>query len=98
MFESCWRNFATELLVIPFTPICQSLSEETLKAAGPFYLMSMPGEVNDTTHGGKCKLSWTSTLLENDNSEPTLIIRAAYLGPDGVGSSVYHAVVEGERV
>ena len=25
------------------------LSEETLKAGGPFYLVSMPGEVIDTT-------------------------------------------------
>ena len=30
-----------------FTPLC--LSEETLKAVGPFYLVSMPGEVKDPT-------------------------------------------------
>ena len=29
----------------PFTPLCQCLSEETLKAVGPFYLVSMPGDV-----------------------------------------------------
>ena len=29
--------------------ICLCLSEETLKAGGPFYLVSMPGEVKDTT-------------------------------------------------
>ena len=29
-------------LAIPFTPLCQCLSEETLKAVGP---LSMPGEV-----------------------------------------------------
>ena len=28
---------------IPFTPLCQCLSEETLKAVGPFYLVSMLG-------------------------------------------------------
>ena len=27
------------------------LSEETLKAGGPFYLVSMPGEVKDPTQG-----------------------------------------------
>ena len=34
-----------------FTPLCSCLSEETLKAVGPFYLMSMPGEVKDPTQG-----------------------------------------------
>ena len=28
-----------------------SLSEETLKASGPFYLVSMPGNVKDPTQG-----------------------------------------------
>ena len=32
-------------LAIPFTPVCQCLSKATLKAVGPFYLVSMPGEV-----------------------------------------------------
>ena len=27
------------------------LSDETLKAVGPFYLVSMPGEVEDPTQG-----------------------------------------------
>ena len=31
--------------------ICPGLSEETLKAGGPFYLVSMPGEVKDPTLG-----------------------------------------------
>ena len=34
-------------LAIPSTPLC--LSEETLKAVGPFYLVSMQGEVKDPT-------------------------------------------------
>ena len=29
--------------------ICLCLLEETLKAGGPFYLVSMPGEVKDPT-------------------------------------------------
>ena len=31
--------------------ICLCLSEETLIAGGPFYLVSMPGEVKDPTQG-----------------------------------------------
>ena len=31
--------------------ICLCLSEETLKAGGPFYLVSMPGEVKYPTQG-----------------------------------------------
>ena len=31
--------------------ICLCLSEETLKAGGPFYLVSMLGEVKDPTQG-----------------------------------------------
>ena len=31
--------------------ICLCLSEEILKAGGPFYLVSMPGEVIDPTQG-----------------------------------------------
>ena len=33
--------------------ICLSVSEETIKAGGPFYLISMQGEVKDPTQG-KC--------------------------------------------
>ena len=32
-------------------PTFVCLSEETLKAGGPFYLVSMPGEVKDPTQG-----------------------------------------------
>ena len=31
--------------------ICLCLSEETLKADGPFYLVTIPGEVKDPTQG-----------------------------------------------
>ena len=30
---------------------CQCLLEETLEVVGPFYLVSMPGEVKDQTQG-----------------------------------------------
>ena len=36
----------------PYIRYCVSLclSDETLKGVGPFYLLSMPGEVKDPTH------------------------------------------------
>ena len=45
-FESRYGYFICfGTLAILFTPLCQwqCLSEETLKAVGPFYLVSMPG-------------------------------------------------------
>ena len=53
-FES--RNLIRfRTLAIPFTPLCQCLSEKTLKAC-PFYLVSMPGEVKYPTspHWNTC--------------------------------------------
>ena len=38
-----------ETLPISFTPLCRYLSEETLKAVGPVYLVSTPGEVKYPT-------------------------------------------------
>ena len=38
-------------LAISFTVLSQCLSEEILKSIGPFYVMSMPGEVKDPTQG-----------------------------------------------
>ena len=43
------KTFLFGTLAIPFTPLCQCLSDETVKAVGPFYLVSMPGEVKDPT-------------------------------------------------
>ena len=50
-FESHCGKLCFGTLAIPFTPLCQCLSEETLKAVGPLYLvsMAMPGEVKDPT-------------------------------------------------
>ena len=48
-FESRCGKPRFRTFAIPFTPLCQCLSEETLKAVGPFYLVSMPGEVKDLT-------------------------------------------------
>ena len=40
-------------LTISFTPLCQCILEETLKAVDPFYLVSMPGKVKYLTEGVK---------------------------------------------
>ena len=45
-FESCCGNVAS---ANPFTPLCQCISEETLTAVGPFYVVSMPEEVKYPT-------------------------------------------------
>ena len=47
------KTFRFGTLAIPFTPPCQCLSDETLKAVGPFYLVPMPGEVKDRNSSGK---------------------------------------------
>ena len=48
------------------------LSDETLKAVGSFYVVSMPAEIKDPTSlhwKCMCNLSWTPhSSLEKDNS------------------------------
>ena len=46
LFYTC-KNLA--LYIRDCVSLC--LSDETLNAVGPFYLVSMPGEVKDRTHG-----------------------------------------------
>ena len=46
-FESHCGKVRFGTLAIPFTPLCQCLSEETLKAVGPF---SIPGEAGLETN------------------------------------------------
>ena len=41
------KTFLFGTLAIPFTQLCQCLSDETVKAV--VYLVSMPGEVKDPT-------------------------------------------------
>ena len=48
------KTFRFGILAIPFTPLFQCLSDETLKAVGPFYLVPMPGEVKDPTSPRNC--------------------------------------------
>ena len=73
-FEShCGKTFRSGTLAIPFTPICQCLPEETLKAVGPFYLVSMPGEVKDpTSPHWNVQLSWTPLPTLNSPRSPSM--------------------------
>ena len=48
-FNPTYRRFESYAISSPH--ICLCLSEETLKAGGPFCLVSMPGEVKDPTQG-----------------------------------------------
>ena len=58
-------------LAIPFTPLCQCLLEETLKAVGPFYLVGSKRPHQSALE--MCNLSWTPPLLEKDNSRRTTL-------------------------
>ena len=73
-FESrCGNLIRFGNLATSFVPLCQCLSEETLKAVGPFYLVSMPGEVKDPTSPHwkcvSCRGGLHHPLLEKDNSK-----------------------------
>ena len=48
--------------------ICLCLSEDTLKADGPIYLVSMPGEVTYPTQGVNVQPVVDSLILEKKNS------------------------------
>ena len=55
-------------LAIPSIPLCQCLSEETLKAVGPFYLVSLLGEVKYSAYSASasavyCIHSWLSLTV-----------------------------------
>ena len=64
------------LLAIPFTSLCHCLSEETLKAVGPFYLVSMPGEVKKSDQSAlECVTVVDSTT---HSKPPPLIVALAY--------------------
>ena len=46
-----------------FETVYICLSDETLKAVGPCYLVSMPGEVKDPTQGGKCVIVYSDNTV-----------------------------------
>ena len=49
-------------LAIPFTPLCQCISEGTLKCIGPFYLVFKRSRQSALE---MCNLSWTPPLLKS---------------------------------
>ena len=44
------KTFLFATLAIPFTPLFQCLSDETVKHVGPFYLVSMPARGSKRSH------------------------------------------------
>ena len=58
-------DFEFGTLAIPLTLLCQCLSDETLKAVGPFYLVSTPGEVKDPTSP-----HWNVSLVDSTSHNP----------------------------
>ena len=78
-FESQCGKLRFGTVAIPLTPLCQCLSEETLTAVGPFYLVSMPWEVKyPTSPHWNVLLSWTPPLLEKDNSKNSPVYNTVY--------------------
>ena len=59
--------FASELWQFRL-PRFTSLSEETLEAVGPFYLVSMPREVTYISHQSALEMWTPHSSLEKDNS------------------------------
>ena len=58
---------------ISFATFCQCLLEETLKAVGPFYLVSMPGEVKHPTQAVNVQPVEDSIFYLVNNVKTTLI-------------------------
>ena len=52
-----------------FTLLCLGLSEKTVKAVGPFYLVPMPGEGKDPTQGNGKIPAVDSLMIEKEISE-----------------------------
>ena len=62
-----------ETFAISLTPLSQCLSDETLKAVGPFYLVSMSGDVKDPTQGSNVQPDVDSIVYLVNNVYTTLI-------------------------
>ena len=67
-------DFEFGTLAIPLTLLCQCLSDETLKAVGPFYLVSMPGEVKDPTSP-----HWNVSLVDSTSHSKSPVCEYAAL-------------------
>ena len=49
--DTAVQDLASSVDQKAYEEVCLCLSEETLNAGGPFYLVSMPGEVKNPTQG-----------------------------------------------
>ena len=58
-------TFREDLKTVMYDTEC--LSEETLKAIGPFYLVSMSGEVKDPTQGSRLTEWWSLSTRAGSN-------------------------------
>ena len=67
-----WFNPICHRFEISFTSHCLCLLEETLKAGGPFYLVSMSGEVKYASEGVNVWPVVDSLILENSCVSPSL--------------------------
>ena len=67
-------DFEFGTLAIRLTLLCQCLSDETLKAVGPFYLVSMPGEVKDPTSP-----HWNVSLVDSTSHSKSPVCEYAAL-------------------
>ena len=65
------------------THICLCLSEETLKAGGPFKLVSMPGEVKDPIQEVNSGLTNSSTTLKNNDNNGQQVDRGYLMEEEG---------------
>ena len=78
MFQSHCGCLGT--LAIFFTPLCQCLSEETLKAVGPFYLMSKSKRSHTGGGGGGVNVSpLMDSILYLVNNVYMLLIKHKYI-------------------
>ena len=66
--HACYIRLKTWLLTLGTVFVSLCLSDETLKTVGPFYLVSMPGEVKDPAHGENVQPVVDVTFLEENNS------------------------------
>ena len=74
-FKSRCGNFASELWQFRLIPLCQCLSEETLKSCRSFYLVCMPGEVKDPT-----SLHWKCVTVVDSTTHSNLTSRVRLCG------------------
>ena len=79
----CFETWATS-----FTLHSLCLSEEAVKAVGPFYLVSMPGEVKDLTQGnGKTCCGLTEPVISFSKYPDSWTLPINEVDPVAVGSN-----------